>query len=73
VVGATVSSVLNTDTLTPRERGIQARRAKVASLYNAGASVAEISRVLDVTRSAVYQMLKTLDLPAPTQRNEKAS
>ena len=65
----TVSNVLNTDTLTPRERRIQERRRKLTALYNAGASVAEIARALDVTRSAVYQMLDTLDLPNPTERD----
>lgn len=64
-----VSNVLNTDTLTQREREIHARRAKVRSLYDAGASVQEIAGALKVTRQAVYQMLKTLDLPSPTERD----
>lgn len=68
-----MSNVLNTDTLTQREKEIQARRAKLRSLYDAGASVQEIAKVLDVTRSAVYQMLKTLNLPAPTERDGAGS
>ena len=68
-----MSNVLNTDTLTQREQEIQARRQKVRNLYDAGATVAEIARALNVTRSAVYQMLQTLKLPTPTQREEQTS
>lgn len=61
--------VTDVNTLTPRERAIHAKRAKVTNLYHAGASVAEIARVLNVTRSAVYQMLKVLALDPPTERD----
>lgn len=61
--------LVSVNTLTAREKEIHARRAKVRSLYDAGASVTEIADVLDVTRSAVYKMLKTLDLPAPSERD----
>lgn len=64
-----VSNVLNTDTLTPRERTILERRQKLTSLYHAGASVAEIARALEVTTQAVYQMLDRFGLPAPTLKN----
>ena len=56
--------------LTQKEREVHARRAMVRSLYDGGASVQEIADILKVTRSAVYQMLKTLNLPAPTERDQ---
>lgn len=73
VFNVIVSNVLNTDTLTEREKRQLARRQQLRDLYDAGATVEEIAEVLEITRQGVYQMLKTLNLPAPTKRDEKAS
>lgn len=63
---------MTSDVWTEKERQLHARRAMLRDLYESGATVQEIAATLDVTRSAVYQMLKTLDLPAPTTKESSS-
>jgi hypothetical protein len=53
------------------------RQEQVRELYNKGLRVAEIGRLLDMTRAGVYWHLHNMGLPTPKERdqknNEKAS
>lgn len=73
VVGGIMVNGLTTMTTTttqPRySKRVAEQREQVKKLHTGGASVIQIARATGVTRSAVYQMLKTLDLPSPTERD----
>ncbi len=56
-------NVLDTDTLT-------AERKNVLALYEAGRTVREIAKALDVSTQRIYQQLKKLDL---SPRDREAS
>ena len=58
-----VSNVLDTDTLTTERR-------RVKDLYEAGWSVRDIAKALDVSTQRIYQQLKKLELPSPGEREE---
>lgn len=60
---------LTTMTQTDYKRRVDEQREQVRKLHAAGLSAIQIARVTGVTRSAVYQMLKTLDLPVPSTRD----
>jgi DNA-binding CsgD family transcriptional regulator len=64
-----VFNVLDTYTLTPREKAVLERRTKVVTLYHQGESVAEIARQVGMTPQGVYHILRTLQLPTPTERD----
>lgn len=64
------TTMTQTDTQQAYSKRVGEQREQVRKLHAAGLSVIQIARVTGVTRSAVYQMLKTLDLPAPTQKQE---
>lgn len=59
---------LTTMTTTNYTKRVEEQREQVQKLYDAGLSVIQIARATGVTRSAVYQMLKTLELPNPSAR-----
>jgi len=43
----------------------------VLDLYEAGWSVREIAKALNISTQRAYQQLKKLDVPSPTKRTEK--
>lgn len=45
-------------------------KEKVRNLIDQGLTVREIARLLDISTQAVYQHLETLQLPAPSKRDE---
>jgi DNA-binding NarL/FixJ family response regulator len=53
-----MSNTLDTDTLTQE-------RKQVLGLYQAGLSVREIAKTLDLSTQRIYQQLKALGLTSP--------
>ena len=52
--------------MTSNPSADQGNRDNVRKLYEAGLSVRQIARSLDLSTQRVYQILDVLDLPPPT-------
>lgn len=55
---------MDTQTLTPERR-------QVLELYRAGKSVREIGEIAGISIQRVYQQLKMLKVPPPSQRGQQ--
>lgn len=50
----------------------QSNRSNVRKLYEAGLTVRQIARTLDLSTQRVYQLLEALELPPPSQKEGAA-
>lgn len=49
------------------------QRERILRLYAQGATVIEMARDLGVTRQRIYQQLRDLELPNPTDRDRETA